>query len=107
MDIKVGQESDGRELKLKVGQVLRVTLPENRTSGYAWQIEQNGAPVCTLIHDAYIAPGGDPATHVGSPGTHEWRFRADAAGVASIEMQLGRRWESKAAKRFSLRLLVS
>lgn len=108
MDINVGQESNGRELNLKIGEVLRLTLPENRTAGYAWRIEQTGAPVCSKIHDAYIPPSGDPATHVGSPGTHEWRFRADTAGEASIEMQLVRRWESKAAaKRFSLRLLVT
>jgi inhibitor of cysteine peptidase len=106
VDIRVGEESNGTELSLKVGQVVRLSLPENRTTGYRWKIERDGSPFCSMTGDTYIPPE-DAASHVGAGGTHEWRFRADTAGATSIDMELLRGWESKAAKRFSLRLRVT
>ena len=114
MNTRVGEESNGKEISLKVGQVFTLALPENPTTGYAWKFatagdaEQNGAPVCSIISDSFIPPPGETHSHLGSPGVHEWRFRADAPGTAAIEMRLLRGWDKSSAKRsFSLRLRVT
>lgn len=111
VDLKIGEESDGKEIALKVGQVFTLDLPENPTTGFVWKfvsaggVEQNGAPGCSKLSDTFIPPAG---SSLGSPGTHEWRFRADEPGTAVIQMRLLRRWDADSATRpFSLRLRVT
>ena len=113
VNIKIGGDSNGKEIRLEVGQEFTLALPENPTTGYTWKFatsgnsEQNGAPVCSRVGDSFLPPGGNAASHVGSPGVHEWRFRADRPGSANIEMHLIRGWDATSAKQsFSLRLRV-
>jgi len=112
--MQVGEESNGREISLRVGQVFTLALPENPSTGYAWKfvtadnVERNGAPICSKISDVFVPPAGAASSRAGSPGVHQWRFRAEATGTAFIEMRLTRGWDLDSAKRsFSLRLFVT
>jgi inhibitor of cysteine peptidase len=105
VDLRFGEDSNGKEISVKAGQEFTVVLPENPTTGYRWRIEKDGAPVCSKIGDSFSPPAD---SRIGSPGTHEWRFRAAAPGAASIEMRLTRKWNGDSSTRsFALRLLVS
>lgn len=103
-NVNLTEESNGKEIHLHVGDTFTLTLPETPGTGYRWKIEKDGAPVCSKISDAFSAPD---TPRPGSPGTHEWRFRAGAPGAATIEMHLVRPWNGEPARAFALRLLVT
>ncbi len=95
MDLKVTEESSGKEVALTVGQTFTISLPENPTTGYRWNFGKNGAPICSLVRDSF-KPNSQ---NVGSPGVHEWHFRADTPGTATIEMRLSREWDASSVTR--------
>ncbi len=101
MDLEVTEQSNGKEITLTVGQEFRLSLPENPTTGYGWQLVRTGEPECALIRDSFQAS----SHHVGAPGVHEWLFRAESAGRVSVEMRLARKWERDSATRSFLLLL--
>ncbi len=92
MDVRLTETSNGEEVALTVGQSFAIALPENPTTGYRWEFTKTGAPLCELLGDSF-----DANSHqIGGSGTHEWRFRADAPGAATIQMELTRGWDRKA-----------
>ena len=113
-DVRVGEDANGKEVDLKAGQSFLLRLSENPTTGYVWrfvkigEVEENGAPICSILGDAFIPAREGSNPRVGAPGVHQWRFRADTAGKARVELQLRRGWEPGSAKRsFALHLRVT
>jgi inhibitor of cysteine peptidase len=94
-DVRLTEGSNGKDIPLKVGQTFSIALPENPTTGYRWIFVQKCGPTCSLIGDSF-----DPRTHLlGSPGVHEWHFRADAPGTATVDMRLAREWDPNSVTR--------
>jgi predicted secreted protein len=102
MELQLGETANGSEVTLNVGQAFTLTLPENRTTGYGWQVSNNGAPACKLADDS-VERG---SKLIGSPGVHRWRFVAEKPGGSTIELHLVRPWEADKVKR-SLSFRVS
>ena len=67
-------------------------LPGNRTTGYVWRLAQAPeADVVKLVGEAYNAvPGG----RVGSGGEQVFHFRATGVGMARLEFEYLRPWET-------------
>ncbi len=87
---------------MPVGETLEISLPENRTTGFRWEIVANGEPNCTIQDDRYEA-----GRSVGQGGKHFWRFQTRQAGSAEIQLLYRRPWEKrKAAQTFTLHLRV-
>jgi predicted secreted protein len=89
-------ESDaGAERSVDVGQELVVRLPENRTTGYRWQLS---VPVDGLaLDDDTYEP--DASERPGSGGTRTFRLRATQPGTHHLGAALRRPWESGDAGR--------
>ncbi|MFL6351057.1 MAG: protease inhibitor I42 family protein [Bryobacteraceae bacterium] len=95
MDVRLTDASNGKDVRLKVGQTFTITLDENPTTGYRWIFAQKGGPICSLLSDSF-----ERRTRLlGSPGVHQWHFRADAPGTATVEMRLAREWDPNSATR--------
>jgi inhibitor of cysteine peptidase len=104
-NLDLGEDANGKEISLHVSDAVTLRLPENPTTGYTWKVERDGSPVCSKMGDSFTPPRH---SRIGSPGTHEWRFRVQEPGAATIEMRLVRKWNGDSATRsFTLRLLVS
>lgn len=88
--LQVDETSNGKEIELPIGDTLKLTLEENRTTGFKWTLESKGEGVCKLVSDDF-EPGGK----VGQPGKHRWVFRAERPGSDSIKLSYGRSWEKK------------
>jgi predicted secreted protein len=103
--ITVTKEQAGREIALKVGDILQIELPSRGGTGYSWFAEANGAPYLKLMFEAAQQVG---QSHPGSPVTQVWRFKAAKPGATEINLVYYRPWEGvgKAADHFRLRLLV-
>ena len=99
---QVDETSNHNTVELPIGQTLELSLPENRTTGFKWNVQSSGEPICTLVNERYEA-----GRSVGQGGKHHWQFRAQQAGSADIELLYRRSWEEgKAAREFTLHVRV-
>ncbi|HET7842232.1 MAG TPA: protease inhibitor I42 family protein [Terriglobia bacterium] len=100
--IKLDEAGDGREIGLAPGEQLEVTLAENRTTGYKWEIASGGSRACSLINES-AQPG---ASIPGAGGKHIWVFQAGAGGSELIELVYRRAWEADTPPSRSFRITV-
>jgi predicted secreted protein len=89
----MAQDDKGSEVALAVGEVVELSLPENRTTGFHWELKAKGRLVCELVKDEFEPAIGPP----GKGGVHRWQFQAVRAGSGEIQLQYRRHWEENAA----------
>jgi inhibitor of cysteine peptidase len=83
--------ADG-ETHLRRGQILAIELDSNASTGYAWEIVEDGSPV---LEPAPVPASAAPAVPPmpGAGGTSRWRYRAAQAGTATLRLVYRRSWE--------------
>ena len=92
---------DGHQIEARVGETFEVSLTEIRTAGFSWSIKSAGAPVCSVVADSLANPDATP----GKSGSHQWQFKVDSPGTATIELHYGRQWQKAApARTYTLRI---
>jgi inhibitor of cysteine peptidase len=91
--MQFNERDDGREIKVATGQTFEVSLTENRTAGFVWNIKCGGEPVCRVVKDSFE----DSSAMPGKSGIHRWQFKVDAPGTATIELVYQRPWQDKSA----------
>jgi len=85
---------NGKQITIKSGDVVTVTLESNPTTGYSWQVIE--------IDNAVLLQDGDPEYKqspgseglVGAGGTETFRFKAIGNGETSLGLGYMRPWES-------------
>lgn len=83
-------ESDlSTPLVLPTGERFALTLPENRTTGYSWQLLADGQPVACLVRET----PGTASTTPGRGTTRRWEFAAAAVGTTIIRFASHRAWQ--------------
>lgn len=98
-------ESDnGRTLDIGLGESVRVSLPENATTGYRWKIDRYDE---SLI-EAIASETGYPASALGSGGEVAFIFKSKKIGTGEIVLKHWRHWEGESSvrARFQIRLNV-
>ena len=88
--ITVTKAQEGREIALKVGNILQIELPGSGGTGYSWLAETTGAPYLKLLDQA------TRQLNAGLPGgsvMQIWRFKAEKPGATEISMAYFRPWE--------------
>lgn len=105
-DKTFGEGDDGSTATLKKGESLRVSLPENPSTGYSWNLSLSDG--LYLVSDEYVPDSTSPM-RVGAGGIHTWDIRATGIGAQQITAFYRRPWEvaSAPAKTFSLQVQVS
>jgi len=87
----VDARADG-ETRLRPGQTLAIELDSNASTGYAWEIVEDGSPVLEpAAVPARAAPAAPPMP--GAGGTSRWRYRAVQAGTTTLRLVYRRSWE--------------
>jgi len=88
-DISLGPDDDGTTVTALVGDRLVVTVPENATTGYQWEVEavDGGLDVETsdTVPPVELRPG--------QGGSHRVVVRVVRAGAAGLRLRLRRSWE--------------
>ena len=109
--ITVTKEQSGREIALKVGDILLIELPAKGGTGYSWAAEETFPPYLKLLDQTTRQltegrPGGP--VRVGGPVMQVWRFKAERPGAGEINMAYFRPWEGvgKAVDHFRLKLHI-
>lgn len=103
-EVVATREDLARPLAVKRGDIVRVVLDENPTTGFRWTVAASDeAHVVQVGSD--LAPGS-PA-RPGAGGRREIRFSAVATGNASVELQMRREWSAEVADAVRLTLHIT
>jgi inhibitor of cysteine peptidase len=102
--IEADKSYDGRTLTLHAGDTLSLSLAENPTTGFRWDLKTKPEPEFETLTDTFESSGGSP----GAGGTHRWQWKAMRTGAATIRLEYRRPWETNAppGQVFSLNLQV-
>ena len=86
--MEIDERSNGGLIQLHVGDVIRLRLGENATTGFRWKLVSDGRPACVLTDDKVEAEGAP-----GAAGIRTWLFEAARPASAQIELIHVRVWE--------------
>ena len=90
-EIKASIADDGREMQLKKGQTLLVTLEGNPTTGYSWEVAE---PLDEqVLRQAGEAEFKAESEALGAGGVQILRFEAVNAGQTTLKLVYNRPWE--------------
>ena len=90
-EVKASVSDNGREMQLKKGQTLVVTLEANPTTGYSWEVTEP-------LDEQVLRQLGEPefkaeSDLVGAGGVQILRFEAVNAGQTTLKLAYRRSWE--------------
>jgi inhibitor of cysteine peptidase len=97
------EADNDRTVELRVGETVRLTLPENATTGYRWAIDRVDGGLIEAAGPEPHYPAGAPP---GSGGDVAFTFKATKAGTADVALKYWRHFEgdSSIANRFHVRI---
>lgn len=102
-------DSDGKTITLKVGDHFDITLQENASTGYGWEvIEGLGGLVEQLGKPDFHSNSSDKDL-VGAGGPVTYHFKAAGSGTTTLKLAYHRSWEKDKppAKTFQVTVEVS
>jgi inhibitor of cysteine peptidase len=102
--LTLSETDNDRTVDIRLGETVRITLPENATTGYRWAIDRTSDELIESL-------GSEPrytGNAVGSGGEIAFTFQAKKIGTGEIVLKHWRHWEGDASvtRRFRLRLNV-
>ena len=95
---------NGRTLDIRVGESVKITLPENATTGYRWAIDHYDEE----LFEAVATEPHYTGQAIGSGGEVSFIFQARNIGIGEIVLKNWRHWEGEASvtRRFRIHLNV-
>lgn len=101
-EVNVTTAQNGRTVGVKVGDVIRLELPENATTGYRWDLDS----VDRARLEVESGGSRDYGSRVGSGGIATWALRARAPGRTVLGLKQWRHWEGERSvlQRFAITL---
>lgn len=88
------EADNGKQIILKPGDGLTVTLESNPTTGYSWQVVQLDQTVLSADGEPEYKQDSGSEGVAGAGGTQTFRFKAMNSGKTSLELGYMRPWES-------------
>jgi predicted secreted protein len=85
----VSESDAGKEVVLKPGDMLVISLDETPGTGYRWALAHGVPEILRLVESGYVAPAGE---QLGKPGRHRWTFEAGTTGNARLVLKRSRAW---------------
>lgn len=105
-EVKLGTEDNGRQIELRRGQTLVITLEANPTTGYTWEVREPSEE--RILRQAGEAEFQPQSELMGAPGVQILRFEAVSAGQTTLNLVYHRPWEEgvEPLETFSLQVVV-
>ena len=108
-DLFSSQKSVGQQADLAVGDLLKVTLCSNPTTGFSWQEPAiSDAAVISLVDKTFgaaTASGTGPV--VGAAGTDSITLKATAKGTSTVVLQYSQPWLGGTSSEWTYTLTVT
>jgi predicted secreted protein len=102
--VDIGEIGSSAKVTLHVGDVLRVVLNANVSTGYSWQVTGNDVAVLEAGPVTNL-PGS--SNKIGAPGKQRLEFTAKSTGRDQLLLTYDRPWEKSAAPARELTLDVT
>ena len=101
----IKKQDDGKEIKIKRGDVIRIELEGKGSTGYKWYVDTIDVERVELITEETVALKEGV---IGAPILDIWRLKALKKGYADIKMDYYREWEGieRAIDHFFIRLNI-
>ncbi|MBE2295752.1 MAG: protease inhibitor I42 family protein [Phycisphaerales bacterium] len=99
------QADNQRTAEIRVGEQIVVRLPESRTTGYVWAIDETNRQLLALDGTRFEEP---KEGFIGARGTRSYTLSARQAGKVDLKLKYWRIWEGEGSvsERFSVTLLI-
>ncbi len=94
--VKLTETDSGSSVVLRQGQMLEVSLQENGTTGYLWEIVPGAESILSAQGSSYVATNPDPMLS-GGGGVRTFTFMAAASGNAVLRIILRQPWMTNVA----------
>jgi inhibitor of cysteine peptidase len=106
--IEIDITGNDSTVRMQVGEELVISLESNPTTGYTWQLIEPLSSILVQEGEVEFTQQGEEGL-VGAGGVEVFRFSAEQAGTATIQMGYLRVWEEGVApiETFSLTVEVS
>ena len=104
MEHRVVETDNGTTLDIGLNETVRITLPENATTGYVWTVERyDKEHINELPAEAHYPQG-----LVGTGGEIVFIFQGKKTGTGDIMLKQWRSWESDSSiiGRFNIKIKV-
>ncbi|MEI7434696.1 MAG: protease inhibitor I42 family protein [Methanomicrobiales archaeon] len=96
-------ESDnGKTVTVTKGQVVKIQLNENPSTGYRW--EPSVSSGIQITDDTYAA---STSGRMGAGGIHTWTMRITGTGTQHFGADYKRSWETGSADNYSIQFVVA
>jgi inhibitor of cysteine peptidase len=103
VEIPAGEGDNGRVVSARQSDVIVVSLPENPSTGYLWDMK--ATPGLMLVSDTFVR---SPTKYIGGAGTRIWRYQVAGTGTQSMTGSYHRPWlpASPTDRKFSFSVQV-
>ena len=89
--IELGEQDNGKVVKVQPGDQVRITLPGNPTTGYVWELAATRVDILEPGLEPEYFPDSD---RLGSGGKFTFRFKALKQGYTKVVLAYLRPWET-------------
>lgn len=105
--VTVNKDFNKREIKVRVGGMIRVNLEEQGTTGYVWKVQNLDEEHFEIVN-GQTKDTPEPSEITGAPITKTWLVRAKKAGQSELKLINYRPWEGEKspADTFVLRVRI-
>jgi inhibitor of cysteine peptidase len=94
---KMSDASQQGQYKIKQGDIFRIKLESNPSTGYQWDFAT--PPDTTLLQLTKKEFISSPDSLVGAAGTEIWIFKGLKPGKTTLELQYARPWQKNRPKK--------
>ena len=107
--VQFNEESDGKTVALEVGDCFDITLAENPSTGFSWEIVAGLDGVIEQVGEREFSPSRQDKHLVGAGGTVTYHLKAVGTGTVTLNLAYRRPWEKETppAKSYQLTVTVS
>jgi predicted secreted protein len=105
--VTVVQEQDnGKEIRVRAGEVIELSLPMQAGTGYIWEVHHLDQKHLKAVHTEIRSLSGQNLP--GGPMLQVWRLKTLAPGETKLKLDYLRPWEgrSKAVKHFEVKVRI-
>ncbi len=105
-EVRVGKGDNGKQITIKIGDVLQIELERSGGTGYEWYLDQSYKRYFELLREETVTRRTENL--VGTPVVRRWKLRAIEGGEAGIRLFLYREWEGidKAVETFRIEVRI-
>lgn len=98
---------NGKQVTVKAGDVITLTLDSNPTTGYSWQVMEIGNTILSQQGDPEYKQASGTEGLVGAGGTETFHFKAIGSGTTMLKLGYMRPWESvQPLETFTIEVIV-